>query len=586
MGESNAGLSLAAGTTLHQRYSLVSQLYASARSAVWVARDETSGGDVVLKLSADTDALRREWETLRAVNHAHVVRAFDFVESAPALFAQHRVDGASLAELGSVPASDLLRPIRLVLSALVYLHGRDVSHGDISPGNIVFDHGGAPFLVDFGSASRGSIIVGGGDGTPAYRSPERGPGDPASPADDVYALGRVLDEYAGTDSAPELRAIIDSMLLPASERPSAEQIDSALATAGISAAAMPESVYQRRPARLAMPPAAGDIEPVTARPAQPAVAPSPPPAARGAGLSPRLVVVSLVALLGVFAAALFALDRRPATTVAVMAEPEPEQTDASEEPTDDASDETAASNALPAPESSAFGERLEFTEGSLDTVIDTSRLTPKQLAGRVLGELLAKQEVLEGRGVASWAPVEYQRALETYASGDQYYLADDFANAEQQYRKTVAEFDRLIGRVTGVYEDTLTEADAAFATGDSREAERLYGIALEITPNDPRSTRGLERAKSLDEVLGLVEAAARSGIRRRLRSGESGVRQGAGHRPGVGGGQRGVGPDGGGTPEPGLSRPHDGWLPGARRRASRRGPPGVPGSARTQTGFE
>ncbi|MEM1262535.1 MAG: hypothetical protein AAGH76_09065 [Pseudomonadota bacterium] len=512
MSENAAGLTLTAGLQLHERYVAVRSLHETPRSSVWLCTDERTRAAVVLKRSDNPAALQREWETLRAINHPHVVRAFDFHDGPPAAFAQYHIDGQRLVDLGAVDLVELARPIRLVVRALAYLHGRDVSHGDFSPSNILFDRGGAPFLIDFGSASRGSVIVGGGDGTPAYRSPERRPGEPATPSDDIFALGSVLKAYVATSTPTELTDLIATMCGPVAERPNAEEIDKALELAGISATALPASLL-----REPLAPASADIEPAieptvsvgsTAKATIPigaAPAAAPPPVRRGGGLSVKSVVAGLVVLLVGFAALLTWVGRgtgdvvQPAMPTTTIETPGDESKDTPRDAADSLSTGRVANE---------FGEQLEFNEGSLDSVLDASGLTAKQKAGRILGELLAKQEVLEGRGVATWASVDYERALETYESGDQYYIADDFENAIAQYSRTVAIFDTLIDRVTGVFDDTLSAADAAFADGDSREAERLYGIALEITPNDPRSSDGLARAQRLDQVLALVEAAA------------------------------------------------------------------------------
>ncbi|MEM8984354.1 MAG: hypothetical protein AAGC71_15085, partial [Pseudomonadota bacterium] len=505
MSENAAGLTLTAGSQLHDRYVAVRSLHETPRSSVWLCVDEHAQGNVVIKRSGDSAALKREWETLRAVNHPHIIRAFDFHDESPAAFAQYFVDGQRLADLGTVEFLELARPIRLLVRALSYLHGRDVSHGDINPSNILFDRGGAPFLIDFGSASRGTIAVGGGDGTPAYRSPERQPGALASPSDDIFALGKMLRNYLTAETSTELADLVDAMLAPAAERPTADEVDVALGQASIAATALPVT-WLREPSR----PAATAIEPQLTPQRTAAVRPSSATAAtttpnsirRGGGLSVGAVVAGLAVLLIGFAALLTYVGREPAQlsqNTPVVASTEPADAASGAAPSTDS--ESLSSN------ENEFGERLDFNEGSLDSVLDTAGLTAKQRAGRVLGELLAKQEVLEGRGVQTWASVEYERALEAYESGDQYYITDDFANAITQYTRTVTIFDQLIAKVTGVFDDTLTAADQAFADGDSREAERLYGVALEITPNDPRSSEGLARAQRLDQVLALIEAA-------------------------------------------------------------------------------
>jgi serine/threonine protein kinase len=80
---------------------------------------------------------------------------------------------------------------------LAHVHGQDVVHGDVSPGNILIRRiDGTAKLADFGLASGAS---GGGPssrvpnliGTPGYIAPEVLGGARPSPLSDLYSLGVV-----------------------------------------------------------------------------------------------------------------------------------------------------------------------------------------------------------------------------------------------------------------------------------------------------------------------------------------------------------------------------------------------------------
>ena len=88
---------------------------------------------------------------------------------------------------------------------LQYLHSRGVVHGGIRPANVLLvDYHGDDSrtrakLTDFGLAQLFDPDDVLSDATGAlYRSPEQADGAPPSPAGDVYALGRVLQESCGT----------------------------------------------------------------------------------------------------------------------------------------------------------------------------------------------------------------------------------------------------------------------------------------------------------------------------------------------------------------------------------------------------
>ena len=109
------------------------------------------------------------------------------------------VDGPNLADVlraGPLPWRRALATCADVAAGLAATHAMGLVHHDVKPGNVMLGTTGAK-LVDFGISAElgepsepapdGSVL-----GTPAYVSPERLRGGPASPAADVYALGLLL----------------------------------------------------------------------------------------------------------------------------------------------------------------------------------------------------------------------------------------------------------------------------------------------------------------------------------------------------------------------------------------------------------
>lgn len=156
-------------------------------------------------MAADPQSRRRfEVEALAAARllHPHAVAVYDTGEDDGVPFiVMERLPGVTLAdELARAPV-DSERACRLtlqILSALEAAHRQGIVHRDVKPGNVLLTEQGDAKLADFGIAKvaerHDATMTVGLIGTPAYLSPDRLAGRPATPADDVYAVGVLLYE--------------------------------------------------------------------------------------------------------------------------------------------------------------------------------------------------------------------------------------------------------------------------------------------------------------------------------------------------------------------------------------------------------
>ncbi|OBK04620.1 protein kinase [Mycolicibacterium conceptionense] len=182
-------------------------------------------------LAADEVTRRRfenEARAAAALNHPNIVAIHDSGEDRGTPYiVMERLPGPTLAdEISAGPLSaDRVRWVLTdLLGALTAAHDAGILHRDIKPGNVLITKSGAAKLADFGIAKTDGAAhtrVGMVFGTANYLSPQRITGQPASPSDDLYALG-VLGYEALTRRLPferdnpvaTMRAVLDEPLTP------------------------------------------------------------------------------------------------------------------------------------------------------------------------------------------------------------------------------------------------------------------------------------------------------------------------------------------------------------------------------------
>ena len=144
--------------------------------------------------------LRFETEARAAarLTSRHVVVVHDVGEDGGLPFiVMERLPGVSFADhiaRGPLPLAFVQAVLDSVLDALIEAHSAGILHRDVKPGNILFTATGEPKLSDFGIAkTAGAAYTRAGEvvGSMPYMSPERLTAAPATPADDLYAIGVV-----------------------------------------------------------------------------------------------------------------------------------------------------------------------------------------------------------------------------------------------------------------------------------------------------------------------------------------------------------------------------------------------------------
>lgn len=193
--------------TLLGQYQIERLLGEGGMSQVFLARDETLGRSVALKvlhkeLSRDkklTDSFEREAKITASINHPNVVKVYTVGADYGYFFiAMELMDNVSLEEMitnqGRVPEKQVMQIACDVTNGLEAAFKAGLIHRDIKPGNILLTNEGMAKLVDFGLAVQAGHYDADEDvwATPFYVPPEKLEGEPDDFRGDIYSLGATL----------------------------------------------------------------------------------------------------------------------------------------------------------------------------------------------------------------------------------------------------------------------------------------------------------------------------------------------------------------------------------------------------------
>ncbi len=202
-------------------YRLGRKLGQGGMGAVYAGVDQETGAAAAIKVLSPSLAseegfrvrFEAEIESLKKLDHPHIVRLYGYGEQAGTLFyAMELVEGTSLEdELRAGRRFDWREVTTIAIKlcrALKHAHDHGVIHRDLKPANLLLTPDGDIKLSDFGIArlfgntrltSDGGVL-----GTAEYMAPEQAEGRAVTDRCDQYSLGGVL--YALLAGRPPFRA--------------------------------------------------------------------------------------------------------------------------------------------------------------------------------------------------------------------------------------------------------------------------------------------------------------------------------------------------------------------------------------------
>ena len=188
-----------------------------------VYRAQMGGKWVVLKAAKPTEGeltrnqllLEREFEIMHRLDSIYVVQTISMVDD-PQLgraILMEYIHGRPLDKfIAENPSSTERRRVAdELMEALIFLHDRQIVHGDLKPSNILItDSGNHVRLIDFGFADNDAYIAKNIGSSPSISAPESLPHDALTPQRDIYALGKMLALLFPHSAKPVIRRCLAS----------------------------------------------------------------------------------------------------------------------------------------------------------------------------------------------------------------------------------------------------------------------------------------------------------------------------------------------------------------------------------------
>ncbi len=493
---------LTPGLELGARHVLVRRLGRGGSAEVWLAVDRERGERVALKLldeSAASDSARMarlvdEIARARTLPPEFTVAVHGVEQSEGRTFlVMEYFDGGDLGQLRGRSFESWAQAADDVAAALEALHARGLVHRDLKCANVMLDGAGRARLADFGlTALAGSRTPEGG--SPYNASPQQLRGDPAQPADDLYAYGALLYELIAGHPPyyPEItrdRVLHEPVppLLPRGAVPVGVR-ELALRLLAKRPDERPASAADAR-TRLAA--AAADDSGVV-QPLAHAL-----PADGGARIPSRKRLL----LVGLAAAAI-------ALVAAVIWLPQ----------------QFAGEESAIVSEARIQAEQQGLAKRSRQEQVAA------QAAARVKAEAARDQfgaafKALDTRAAPRWATAAFAEARDGGARAAQRHAVGDYAAAAENWDRASAKLAGLEKELPQALKDAMRSAELALAAARTGEARQAFELALAIEPGHAPATAGLARAAKLDQAFAIVDAALGDERAGRLDAAEQGFRK-------------------------------------------------------------
>ena len=472
-------MELTPGLELGARFVLIRRLGSGGTSEVWLANDAMRGEQVALKIFDQADPglaarLAVELARVQSLGSDHAVPIHDVLETEDRLLVVMEFqEGGDLGQFRGRSFESWKQAADNVIAALAAAHAKNLIHRDLKCSNVLLDARGRARLADFGLAALagGPVLPG---GSPYNASPQQLRGDPATPADDLYALGAMLYELIAGHPPyyPEItreRVLFEPVppLLPRGTVP----VGVCELVLRMLAKSPQERLTSLPELRKRLESMADDESGMVEVHALAGIA------AQARTRGRRWLPAVLFALAAAAAAAFIWSPQYLAEHNSGIAQVAREDAEAESRKRKSADQKTADIAAL---RTAADEARTRFD---------------------------AAFAALDAHAAAIWATDVFAAARVQGGQAAQSYAVGNYAIARQTWESAAGQLAGLEKQRPGALQQAMDRGKAALAQGKTVDARAAFDSALAIEPEHAAARAGIERAARLDQAFAFVDAA-------------------------------------------------------------------------------
>jgi tetratricopeptide (TPR) repeat protein len=126
-------------------------------------------------------------------------------------------------------------------------------------------------------------------------------------------------------------------------------------------------------------------------------------------------------------------------------------------------------------------------------------------AERLLGEWLQLQARAEAENIAVWGADRYPAILAEAARGDQMYQGQNYGESQRAYQNGINRLNELLASKGERLASAMASGAQALAQHESLTAVEKFDMALAIDPHNEEAQNGAQRARNLEQVVGLYQ---------------------------------------------------------------------------------